>query len=215
MATLMFLAPQTSRDSNIDVPPLPPVANSSYIPRPPWLHDFRVNVIPAPLRRSSINTVATLAKLADRLPNNQVDTGTEVTPIQHLMVMRVAVQLERDIKVHRPTKSALSGSLSFEVFRRSSEEGFLSSLESQNDAEVEGISAKVKMLKNITLAIGDEIRDTSHITDLNDSFDNTRVRLRGNMNRMLRMAESTGIGWRVWLGFFFAVFVLFFYVWVF
>ncbi|KAI2698717.1 hypothetical protein CBS147332_8509 [Penicillium roqueforti] len=91
----------------------------------------------------------------------------------------------------------------------------LSSLESQNDAEVEGISAKVKMLKDITLAIGDEIRDTTHITDLNDSFDNTRVRLRGNMNRMLRMAESTGIGWRVWLGFFFAVFLLFFYVWIF
>ncbi|CAI7576471.1 unnamed protein product [Penicillium palitans] len=91
----------------------------------------------------------------------------------------------------------------------------LSSLESQNDAEVEGISAKVKMLKDITIAIGDEIRDTTHITDLNDSFDNTRVRLRGNMNRMLRMAESTGIGWRVWLGFFFAVFLLFFYVWIF
>ncbi|KAJ5959090.1 uncharacterized protein N7479_006240 [Penicillium vulpinum] len=91
----------------------------------------------------------------------------------------------------------------------------LSSLESQNDAEVEGISAKVKMLKDITLAIGDEIRDTAHITDLNDSFDNTRVRLRGNMNRMLRMAESTGVGWRVWLGFFFAVFLLFFYVWIF
>ncbi|KAJ6128384.1 hypothetical protein N7471_009601 [Penicillium samsonianum] len=91
----------------------------------------------------------------------------------------------------------------------------LSSLESQNDAEVEGISAKVKMLKNITLAIGDEIRDTAHMTDLNDSFDNTRVRLRGNMNRMLRMAESTGVGWRVWLGFFFAVFLLFFYVWIF
>ncbi|KAJ5794420.1 hypothetical protein N7457_001019 [Penicillium paradoxum] len=91
----------------------------------------------------------------------------------------------------------------------------LSSLESQNDAEVEGISAKVKMLKDITLAIGDEIRDTAHITDLNDSFDNTRVRLRGNMTRMLRMAESTGIGWRVWLGFFFVVFLLFFYVWIF
>ncbi|KAJ5836119.1 hypothetical protein N7447_002145 [Penicillium robsamsonii] len=91
----------------------------------------------------------------------------------------------------------------------------LSSLESQNDAEVEGISAKVKMLKDITIAIGDEIRDTTHITDLNDSFDNTRVRLRGNMKRMLRMAESTGVGWRVWLGFFFAVFLLFFYVWIF
>ncbi|KAJ5145609.1 uncharacterized protein N7515_000173 [Penicillium bovifimosum] len=91
----------------------------------------------------------------------------------------------------------------------------LSSLESQNDTEVEGISAKVKMLKDLTLAIGDEIRDTAHITDLNDSFDNTRVRLRGNMNRMLRMADSTGIGWRVWLGFFCAVFLLFFYVWIF
>lgn len=67
-------------------------------------------MIPAPLRLSSINTVATLAKLADRLPNNLVDTGMGATPVQHLMVTRVAVQLERDIKVHRLTKSALSGS---------------------------------------------------------------------------------------------------------
>ncbi|KAJ5105175.1 hypothetical protein NUU61_002522 [Penicillium alfredii] len=91
----------------------------------------------------------------------------------------------------------------------------LSSLESQNDNEVEGITAKVKMLKDITLAIGDEIRDTSNLADLNDSFDSTRVRLRGNMTRMLRMAERTGVGWRVWLGFFIAVFLLFFYVWLF
>ncbi|KAK1145459.1 protein transport protein bet1 [Aspergillus melleus] len=90
----------------------------------------------------------------------------------------------------------------------------LSHLESQNDVEVEGISAKVKMLKDITLAIGDEIRDTSTITELNDSFDNTRLRIRGNMNRMLRMAERTGVGWRVWLAFFLAVFLLFGYVWL-
>ncbi|KXG52645.1 uncharacterized protein PGRI_079010 [Penicillium griseofulvum] len=140
--------------------------------------------------------VATPAKLADPLPNNQVGMGMEATPVQRLMVTRVTVQLERVIRVHHPTK-------------------ILSSLESQNDAEVEGISAKVKMLKDITIAIGDEIRDTTHMTELNDSFDNTRVRLRGNMKRMLRMAESTGVGWRVWLGFFFAVFLLFFYVWIF
>ncbi|KAJ5216788.1 hypothetical protein N7468_009796 [Penicillium chermesinum] len=90
----------------------------------------------------------------------------------------------------------------------------LSSLESQNDAEVEGITAKVKMLKDLTFAIGDEIRDTTHMTDLESSFENTRVRLRGNMNRMLRMAERTGVGWKVWVGFFFAVFLLFFYVWI-
>lgn len=64
------------------------------------------------------------------------------------------------------------------------------------------------------MAIGDEIRDTAHITDLNESFDNTRVRLRGNMTRMLRMAERTGVGWRVWLIFLLAVFCLFFYVWL-
>ncbi|EPS27439.1 hypothetical protein POX_e06403 [Penicillium oxalicum] len=91
----------------------------------------------------------------------------------------------------------------------------LSSLESQNDAEVEGITAKVKMLKDMTIAIGDEIRDTSYLNTLENSFESTRVRLRGNMTRMLRMAERTGISWKVWLGFFTAVFLLFFYVWLF
>ncbi|KAL9601664.1 MAG: hypothetical protein Q9219_002384 [cf. Caloplaca sp. 3 TL-2023] len=92
----------------------------------------------------------------------------------------------------------------------------LSELENQNDAQVEGISAKVKMLKDITVAIGDEIRDSSKLADtMNDSFDNTRVRLRGTMNRMLRMAEKTGVGWRVWLGFLAAVVLLFWYVWLF
>ncbi|KAL4875561.1 hypothetical protein BJY04DRAFT_201651 [Aspergillus karnatakaensis] len=90
----------------------------------------------------------------------------------------------------------------------------LSHLESQNEEEVEGITAKVKMLKNLTIAIGDEIRDTAHITDLNDSFENTRTRIKGNMNRMLRMAERTGVGWKVWIGFFALVFLIFFYVWI-
>jgi blocked-early-in-transport protein 1 len=70
------------------------------------------------------------------------------------------------------------------------------------------------MLKDLTLAIGDEIRDTSTMSELNDAFDNTRVRLRGNMTRMLRMAERTGVGWRAWLGFFLAVFLIFAYVWL-
>ncbi|MCJ1481494.1 protein transport protein bet1 [Schaereria dolodes] len=92
----------------------------------------------------------------------------------------------------------------------------ISELESQNDSEIEGMSAKVKMLKDITIAIGDEIRDSSKLADkMNDSFDNTRVRLRGTMNRMLRMAEKTGVGWRVWLGFFAAVAFVFWYVWLF
>ena len=70
-------------------------------------------------------------------------------------------------------------------------------------------------ISQMTLAIGDEIRSSSSLADkMNDSFDNTRVRLKGTMNRMLRMAQRTGIGWRVWLGFFAAVILLFWWVWL-
>lgn len=68
----------------------------------------------------------------------------------------------------------------------------------------------------ITVSIGDEIRSSSSLADtMNDSFDNTRVRLRGTMNRMLRMAEKTGVGWKVWVAFFVAVWLVFAYVWLF
>ncbi|KAI5291077.1 protein transport protein bet1 [Ascosphaera aggregata] len=113
----------------------------------------------------------------------------------------------------------------------------LSSLESQNDEEIEGISARVKMLKNvslqnekerkrenqltnlwkkITLAIGDEVRDSTALAEkMNDTFDSTRVKLRGTMNRMLRMAEKTGVAWKIWVCFFMALIGLFWWVWVF
>lgn len=65
----------------------------------------------------------------------------------------------------------------------------------------------------LTSAIGDEIRDSTALAEkMNDTFDNTRARLRGTMNRMLRMAEKTGVSWKVWLMFFAAVIVLFWYV---
>ena len=92
----------------------------------------------------------------------------------------------------------------------------LSSLEDQNDAQVSTLSSKVRMLKDMTVNIGDEIRSSSSLADtMNDSFDNTRIRLKGTMNRMLRMAEKTGVGWQVWLLFFAAVWALFVYVWLF
>lgn len=92
----------------------------------------------------------------------------------------------------------------------------LNELESQNDAQVEGILGKVRTLKNMTTAIGDEIRDSSALAEkMNDSFDQTRVRLRGTMNRMLVMAERSGISWKIWLAFFAAVIMLFVYVWLF
>ncbi|KAJ3943918.1 protein transport protein bet1, partial [Colletotrichum tropicale] len=103
----------------------------------------------------------------------------------------------------------------------------LNELESQNDEQVEGIMGKVKMLKSVRDilatasgrrvvnykpqdAIGDEIRESSALAEkMNDTFDSTRLRLRGTMNRMLVMAQRTGVGWKVWLGFFAAVCFLF------
>ena len=68
----------------------------------------------------------------------------------------------------------------------------------------------------MTMAIGDEIRESSAMAEkMNDAFDSTRLRLRGTMNRMLLMAQRTGVGWRVWVGFFAAVCLLFMYVWLF
>ncbi|KAJ2895573.1 V-SNARE [Zalerion maritima] len=68
----------------------------------------------------------------------------------------------------------------------------------------------------MTVQIGDEIRESSALAEkMNDAFDETRLRLKKTMNRMLIMAERTGVGWRVWLGFFALVVFFFMYVWLF
>jgi len=92
----------------------------------------------------------------------------------------------------------------------------LSELESQNDEQVQGMIGKVMRLKDLTVQIGDEIRDSTTLAEkMNEGFEGTSRRLRGTMKRMLRMAERTGVGWRVWLGFFAAVVLLFWWVWLF
>lgn len=93
----------------------------------------------------------------------------------------------------------------------------LDHLEAQNENDQTSLlSSKVSQLKQLSMAIGEEIRESSSLAQtINDSFENTSVRLKGTMRRMLRMAEKTGVGWRVWLGFFVAVWLLFFYVWLF
>lgn len=68
----------------------------------------------------------------------------------------------------------------------------------------------------MTVAIGDEIRESSALADkMNEGFDKTRLRLRGTWNRMLVMAERTGVGWKAWLAFFAAVIFIFIWVWLF
>ncbi|KAJ4369925.1 protein transport protein bet1 [Neocucurbitaria cava] len=91
----------------------------------------------------------------------------------------------------------------------------LDELESQNDEQVGVLTSKVKMLKDLTHLIGDEIRDSTTLAEkMNDQFENSRNKIRGTMNRMLRMAQKTGVGWKAWLGFFAAVILLFWWVWL-
>lgn len=93
----------------------------------------------------------------------------------------------------------------------------LEELESQNENTATTLlSQKVSQLKTLTVAIGDEIRDSSALaSQINDTFENTGVRLKGTMRRMLRMAERTGVGWKAWVLFFIAVWAIFAYVWLF
>lgn len=96
------------------------------------------------------------------------------------------------------------------------EQSFSAYDQTHADAQASVLSSKVSQLKQLTVAIGDEIRDSSSLAQtINDQFENSSVRLKGTMKRMLRMAERTGVGWRVWLGFFVVVWMLFVYVWLF
>ncbi|KAI8373686.1 hypothetical protein BD560DRAFT_394031 [Blakeslea trispora] len=89
-------------------------------------------------------------------------------------------------------------------------------LESQNDDEISGLSAKVKILKNITGKIGDEIRSGNSLIDqMNDQFSNTGSILGKTMKNFKVMAskESGTMWWCLTL--FIVLTVFFFYYWFF
>ncbi|KAL6705400.1 protein transport protein bet1 [Coniothyrium glycines] len=91
----------------------------------------------------------------------------------------------------------------------------LDELESQNNEQVGVLTGKVKMLKDLTHLIGDEIRESTTLADnMNDQFENSRHKIKGTMTRMLRMAQKTGVGWKAWLAFFAVVILLFWWVWL-
>lgn len=103
--------------------------------------------------------VATLARPADR-PRRQADMDTEVTPVRQT-AMAMAVLRGPRIGAQPRIRSTSECSEPAQRFINTETEpnlkncrghysdAVLSSLESQNDAEVEGITAKVKMLKDV------------------------------------------------------------------
>lgn len=95
-------------------------------------------------------------------------------------------------------------------------EAFLSSLESQNDEEVDSMSQKVAMLKNLGVRMGTEINKSMKINDdLTNNFERGKVTLKNTYNRMVVMSQRAGISWKMWLALFAMVFLWSFYVWMF
>ncbi|KAI9512353.1 protein transport protein BET1 [Russula earlei] len=91
---------------------------------------------------------------------------------------------------------------------------FADDLEGQNDEAIEGLSAKVKMLKEITIGIGNEVREsTIQLSQMNDAFAETSGILAGTFRRMNNMAERQGCRWLWYIVFLILAFWFFIVVW--
>ncbi|KAG1845474.1 hypothetical protein DFJ58DRAFT_507806 [Suillus subalutaceus] len=73
---------------------------------------------------------------------------------------------------------------------------YVDDLEGQNDEALEGLAAKVKLLKDITVGIGNEVREsTVQLSQMNDAFAETSGILAGTFRRMNNMAQRQGCRW--------------------
>lgn len=91
---------------------------------------------------------------------------------------------------------------------------FADDLESQNDEMLEGLSAKVKLLKDISVGIGNEVRESAiQLSQMNDAFAETGGVLSGTFRRMNNMATRQGCRWLWYFVFLVIVFWFFMIVW--
>ncbi|KAE9410781.1 hypothetical protein BT96DRAFT_961520 [Gymnopus androsaceus JB14] len=78
-------------------------------------------------------------------------------------------------------------------------------LEGQNDEAIEGLNAKVRLLKDLTIGIRDEVKDSAiQLTQMNDAFAETGGILSGTMRRR----DAAGLWYIVFLIFVFWFFVV-------
>ncbi|KAF9451805.1 hypothetical protein P691DRAFT_796255 [Macrolepiota fuliginosa MF-IS2] len=87
-------------------------------------------------------------------------------------------------------------------------------LEGQNDEALEGLSAKVKLLKDITVGIGNEVRESAkQLGQMNDTFAETGGILSGTFRRMNNMSSKQGCRWLWYIVFLIVVFWFFIVTW--
>jgi len=84
-------------------------------------------------------------------------------------------------------------------------------LESQNDEAIEGLSAKVRLLKDVTIAIGNEVRTSAtQLSQMDDAFIETAGVLSGTFQRLNQMSSRQGCRY-LWF-ILFLVFVLWIFI---
>jgi len=87
-------------------------------------------------------------------------------------------------------------------------------LEGQNDEALDGLSSKVRLLKDLTIGIGNEVRESAvQLSQMNDSFAETSGILSGTFRRMNTMAARQGCRWLWYIVFLVIVFWFFMVVW--
>jgi len=93
--------------------------------------------------------------------------------------------------------------------QRSAEE-----VESQNDEAIEGLTAKIKLLKDVTIAIGTEVRTSAtQLSQMDDAFTETTGILSGTFHRLKRMSSRQGCRYLWFILFFVFVIWIFLFAW--
>ncbi|WWC68637.1 uncharacterized protein I206_102568 [Kwoniella pini CBS 10737] len=87
-------------------------------------------------------------------------------------------------------------------------------VEGQNDERLGNLLGKVKILKDITNGIGNEVRDSNVLLgNMNDSFSSTSTFLGGTFKRMNKMAKRQGGNWFWFMGFLLIILWIFIILW--
>ncbi|CAJ0639780.1 16684_t:CDS:2 [Entrophospora sp. SA101] len=64
-------------------------------------------------------------------------------------------------------------------------------LESQNEEKIEGLTGKVRLLKEITLSIGESVKESNSLVgSMSDQYSNTRNYLSGTMDKLKILSIS-------------------------
>ncbi|KAG4302368.1 hypothetical protein PCK1_001350 [Pneumocystis canis] len=84
----------------------------------------------------------------------------------------------------------------YPLLNRQYDNGDLEFFENHDEYDINNLSEKIRTLKDITISIGHEIRDSSLcLSSMNETFFNTKYTLRGIMKNMKRMTKRQNIGW--------------------